>query len=59
VRQFPARDRNRNAGKDPKKFILQHIELHDFGPKAPWQYNATLVNAVPLSEIHAAGTFGP
>ncbi len=48
-----------NPGKDPKNFILQHIELHDVGPKAPWRYNATLVNAVPRGEINAAGTFGP
>ena len=45
--------------KDPKQFTLQHIEMHNVGPKAPWQYNATLVNAVPRGEIHATGTFGP
>jgi hypothetical protein len=48
-----------NPDKDPKNFVLQHIEMHDIGPKAPWQYNATLVNAVPRGEIHATGTFGP
>jgi hypothetical protein len=45
--------------KDPKTFLLRHIELHDVGPKAPWQYTATLVNAVPRGDIHAKGTFGP
>ncbi len=45
--------------KDPKDFELKHIELHDVGPKAPWQYRATLTNAIPRGEIHAAGTFGP
>jgi hypothetical protein len=45
--------------KDPKTFILRHIELRDVGPKAPWQYTATLVNAVPRGDIHATGTFGP
>ncbi len=48
-----------NPDKDPKNFVLQHIELRDVGPKAPWQYNAILVNAVPRGEIHATGTFGP
>lgn len=45
--------------KDPKTFLLRHIELHDVGPKAPWQYTATLVNAVPRGDIHTKGTFGP
>ena len=45
--------------KDPKTFALRHIELHDVGPNAPWQYNATLVNAVPRGDIHSTGKFGP
>jgi hypothetical protein len=45
--------------KDPKDFELKHIELHDVGPSAPWPYDATLTNAVPRGEIHAAGFFGP
>lgn len=45
--------------KDPKVFELKHIELHDVGPNKPWQYRATLINAVPRGEIHAAGLFGP
>ena len=45
--------------KQPKHFELKHIELHDVGPNAPWQYDATLTNAIPRGEIHAAGTFGP
>jgi hypothetical protein len=45
--------------KDPKHFVLRHIELHDVGPNAPWQYDATLTNAVPRGDIHATGRFGP
>jgi hypothetical protein len=46
-------------GKDPLKFNLQHIELHDVGPTAPWQYEAIIVNAIPKGDVHAKGTFGP
>ena len=45
--------------KDPKRFELKHIELHDVRPNAPWRYDARLTNAIPRGEIHAAGTFGP
>lgn len=48
-----------NPNKDPKDFELKHIELHDFGPNAPWKYDATLINAVPRGEIHSTGSFGP
>jgi hypothetical protein len=46
-------------GKDPKDFELQRIVMRNVGPNAPWQYDATLVNAVPKGNIHAIGTFGP
>ena len=45
--------------KDPKRFVLKQIELHDVGPNAPWRYDARLTNAIPKGEIHAVGTFGP
>jgi hypothetical protein len=45
--------------KTPKDFELKHIELHDVGPGAPWQYDARLINAIPRGEIHASGAFGP
>jgi hypothetical protein len=45
--------------KDPKEYELTHIELHDVGPNAPWEYDATLTNAVPRGDIHSTGTFGP
>ena len=46
-------------GKDAKEFELKHIELHNVGPNDPWQYVATLVNAIPRGDIDAKGTFGP
>jgi AsmA-like C-terminal region len=46
-------------GKDPKDFELRQIELHNVGPDDPWQYVATLTNAIPKGDIHATGTFGP
>jgi len=46
-------------GKDPKDFELKHIVMRDVGPNAPWNYDATLVNAIPKGDIHSKGTFGP
>ena len=46
-------------GKDPKDFELQRITMHDVGPDSPWNYDATIVNAIPKGDIHAKGTFGP
>jgi hypothetical protein len=48
-----------NPKKDPKDFELRRITLRDVGPNAPWQYDATLVNAIPRGDIQARGTFGP
>ena len=45
--------------KDPKVFELKRIVMRDVGPERPWDYDATLVNAVPEGDIHAIGTFGP
>jgi hypothetical protein len=45
--------------KDPKLFQLKHIVLHDVGSSAASPYDATLTNAIPRGDIHAAGTFGP
>ena len=33
--------------------------MRNVGPNAPWNYDATLVNAIPRGDIHATGTFGP
>ena len=45
--------------KDPQDYELSHIVLRDVGPEKPWDYDATLVNAIPKGDIHATGTFGP
>lgn len=45
--------------KDPKEFEMSHIVMRNIGPDAPWNYDATLVNAIPKGNIHATGTFGP
>ena len=45
--------------KDPKDFELGHIVMRNVGSNAPWNYDATLVNAIPKGDIHATGTFGP
>jgi hypothetical protein len=45
--------------KEPKEFALSHIEMRDVGPTRPWDYDATLVNAIPKGDIHAVGMFGP
>ena len=50
---------NGNPEKEPKHFVLERIELWDIGEDAPWRYEATLVNAIPKGDIHAAGNFGP
>jgi hypothetical protein len=45
--------------KDPKEFELSHIVMRNVGPTRPWDYDATLVNAIPKGNIDAKGTFGP
>jgi hypothetical protein len=45
--------------KAPKRFDLQRVRMRDVGPERPWQYEATLVNAIPRGDIHATGFFGP
>ena len=45
--------------KDPKRFMMQHIVLHDVGPRRPLTFDATIINAIPKGQIHAVGSFGP
>ena len=45
--------------KEPLDFEMSRITMRNVGPKAPWAYDATLVNATPKGDIHANGTFGP
>jgi hypothetical protein len=45
--------------KEPLDFEMSRIVMRNVGPDAPWDYDATLVNAIPSGNIHAKGTFGP
>jgi hypothetical protein len=45
--------------KEPLDFEMSRIVMRNVGPNAPWDYDATLVNAIPTGDIHAKGTFGP
>jgi hypothetical protein len=45
--------------KEPLDFEMSRIVMRNVGPNAPWDYDATLVNATPKGDIHAKGTFGP
>ncbi len=45
--------------KEPQDYELSHIVMRNVGPEKPWDYDATLMNAVPKGDIHARGTFGP
>jgi hypothetical protein len=45
--------------KDPQDYELSHIVMKNVGLERPWDYDATLVNAIPKGDIHARGTFGP
>jgi hypothetical protein len=45
--------------KEPLDFEMSRIVMRNVGPNAPWDYDATLVNATPKGDIHARGTFGP
>src|SRR4030088_3420636 len=45
--------------KEQLDFEMSRIVMRNVGPNAPWDYDATLVNATPKGDIHARGTFGP
>jgi hypothetical protein len=45
--------------KEPLDFEMSRIVMRNVGPAKPWEYDATLVNAIPKGDIHAKGTFGP
>jgi hypothetical protein len=45
--------------KEPLDFEMSRVVMRNIGPNAPWDYDATLVNATPKGDIHAKGTFGP
>jgi hypothetical protein len=41
------------------EFDMSRIVMRNVGPDLPWNYDATLVNAIPTGDIHAKGKFGP
>jgi hypothetical protein len=45
--------------KEPLDFEMSRIVMRNVGPAKSWEYDATLVNAIPKGDIHAKGTFGP
>jgi hypothetical protein len=45
--------------KDPLLFQMTHIIIYNVGRDKPWDYDATLINAVPRGNLHTTGTFGP
>jgi hypothetical protein len=46
-------------GKQPLVFAIRDVTLHDVGPGRPFPYDAQLVNAKPVGDIHSTGHFGP
>jgi hypothetical protein len=46
-------------GKKPLVFEIHDIKLHDVGPEKPFPFDAQLVNAKPVGDIHSTGHFGP
>jgi hypothetical protein len=50
---------NSHPEKEPKIFVLRHVELYNVGGGQPWRYQVVLTNAIPRGEIQATGRFGP
>ncbi len=46
-------------GKQPLVFEIRDVTLHDVGPGKPFPFDARLVNAKPVGDIHSTGHFGP
>jgi hypothetical protein len=46
-------------GKEPLVFDIRDVRLHDVGPGRPFPFEARLVNARPVGQIHTTGHFGP
>jgi hypothetical protein len=46
-------------GKAPLVFAIREVTLHDVGPGKAIPFDARLVNAKPVGEIHSTGHFGP
>jgi hypothetical protein len=46
-------------GKLPLVFQIRDVTMHDVGGHAAFPFEANLVNAKPVGEIHSTGHFGP
>ncbi len=46
-------------GKQPLVFLINDVTLHDVGPGRAFPFDAKLVNAKPVGDIHSTGQFGP
>jgi hypothetical protein len=46
-------------GKAPLEFDIGDVTMHDVGPGRAMPFDARLVNAKPVGEIHSTGEFGP
>lgn len=46
-------------GKKPRQFAIQHLEIKDLSFSQPASFQATLLNPIPVGEIHAIGQVGP
>lgn len=49
----------KEANKDPKLFLIHHVQLENIGKREQASFEATLTNPKPRGEITATGTIGP
>lgn len=46
-------------GKEPRVFVIHHLDMKGVGSNDPWAFEATLRNPTPPGDIITTGTFGP
>ena len=49
----------RAPGKEPRVFVIHHLDMNGVGSNDPWAFEATLRNPTPPGDIITRGTFGP
>ena len=49
----------RTPGKEPRVFVIHHLDMNGVGSNDPWAFEATLRNPTPPGDIITRGTFGP
>ena len=45
--------------KQPKVFLLKHLELDNAGNDQGWRFSVAVTNPVPRGEVTSSGSFGP